>query len=172
VLLNGVNDCPEIMKKLVHKLLVNRVRPYYIYQCDLSRGIEHFRTRISTGIEIIERLIGHTSGMAVPRFIVDAPGGGGKIPIQPNYQISQTTCKTILRNYEGVITIYKEPEGYMQNSDNCPASCNLCKQPLNGGNGSSSQPVGLEKLLDDRVDLVSLIPKGNIREHRFKNKIR
>ncbi len=87
VLLNKVNDCPQTMKKLVHELLMARVKPYYIYQCDLSKGISHFRTTVSKGIEIIENLRGHTTGMAVPTFVVDAPGGGGKTPVMPNYLI-------------------------------------------------------------------------------------
>ncbi len=110
VLLRGVNDSPRIMKALVHELLRIRVRPYYVYQCDLSRGIEHFRTTVGRGIEIIEALRGHTSGMAVPTFVVDAPGGGGKIPVMPNYVISRSRDTIILRNYEGMITPYKEPE--------------------------------------------------------------
>ena len=110
VLLRGVNDCPHIMRELVQDLVRIRVRPYYIYQCDLSLGIEHFRTSVAAGIEIIEGLRGHTSGYAVPTFVVDAPGGGGKIPVMPQYIISQSPHKVILRNYEGVITTYTEPE--------------------------------------------------------------
>jgi lysine 2,3-aminomutase len=112
VLLKGVNDCVNIMKKLVKRLIEIRVRPYYIYQCDLSKGIEHFRTPVSKGIEIIEGLRGHISGIAVPTFVVDAPGGGGKIPVMPNYIISQAPGKTILRNYEGMITTYYGPTNY------------------------------------------------------------
>jgi lysine 2,3-aminomutase len=115
VLLNGVNDCPQTMKRLLHELLMIRVKPYYIYQCDLSRGISHFRTTVSRGIEIIENLRGHTSGIAVPTFVVDAPGGGGKIPVMPSYLISQSNKYSILRNYEGVITTYSEPSGYTPN---------------------------------------------------------
>jgi lysine 2,3-aminomutase len=109
VLLRGINDNPIVMKKLVHKLLTIRVKPYYIYQCDLSLGISHFRTSVSKGIEIIESLRGHTTGMAVPTFVVDAPGGGGKIPVMPNYLISHGEDRAILRNYEGVITTYTWP---------------------------------------------------------------
>jgi lysine 2,3-aminomutase len=119
VLLRGVNDCVNIMKKLVHLLVKMRVRPYYIYQCDLSMGLEHFRTPVSKGIEIIEGLRGHTSGYAVPTFVVDAPGGGGKIPVMPNYLISQSPGKVVLRNYEGVITTYTEPDNYV-NQCHCP----------------------------------------------------
>ena len=114
VLLRGVNDCVHVMKRLVHQLVKNRVRPYYIYQCDLSMGLEHFRTPVSKGIEIIEGLRGHTSGYAVPTFVVDAPGGGGKTPVMPNYVISQSPRKVILRNFEGVITTYTEPENYVE----------------------------------------------------------
>ena len=112
MLLADVNDCPRIMKRLVHRLVQNRVRPYYIYQCDLSEGLEHFRTSVGKGIEIMESLRGHTSGFAVPTFVVDAPGGGGKIPVMPNYLISWSTNKVVLRNYEGVITTYQEPSCY------------------------------------------------------------
>ncbi len=109
VLLKGINDHVDVMKALVHKLVRNRVRPYYIYQCDLSEGIGHFRTPIAKGIEIIESLRGHTSGLCVPTYVVDAPGGGGKIPVMPNYVISQMPGRVILRNYEGFITSYTEP---------------------------------------------------------------
>lgn len=109
VLLKGINDNVDVMKALVHALVKNRVRPYYIYQCDLSEGIAHFRTPVSKGIEIIESLRGHTSGLCIPTFVVDAPGGGGKIPVMPNYLISQMPGRIILRNYEGFITAYTEP---------------------------------------------------------------
>lgn len=122
VLLRGVNDCVSIMKELVHLLVKNRVRPYYIYQCDLSQGIEHFRTPISKGIEIIENLRGHTSGYAVPTYVVDAPGGGGKIPVMPTYIISQSPDRVVLRNYEGVITSYAQPTNYTQ-------SCKCMEHP-------------------------------------------
>ncbi|WP_312203608.1 lysine 2,3-aminomutase [Anaerospora hongkongensis] len=109
VLLKGVNDCPELIKKLMQELLAIRVRPYYIYQCDMSKGIQHFRTPISSGIQAIEYMRGHTSGLAVPTYVVDAPGGGGKIPVMPQYLVSQNSGKYILRNYEGVFTTYTEP---------------------------------------------------------------
>jgi len=100
VLLKGVNDDPATMKELMHKLLTVRVRPYYIYQCDLIPGSSHFRTTIEEGINIIENLRGHTSGYAVPQFVVDAPGGGGKIPILPNYVVESGPEKWVLRNYK------------------------------------------------------------------------
>lgn len=116
VLLKGINDNVDVMKALVHKLVKNRVRPYYIYQCDLSEGIGHFRTPVAKGIEIIESLRGHTSGLCIPTYVVDAPGGGGKIPVMPNYLISQMPGRIILRNYEGFITAYTEP-GFEQPDD-------------------------------------------------------
>ena len=112
VLLAGVNDSVRIQRKLVHDLVKIRVRPYYLYQCDLVAGSGHFRTSVSKGVEIIEGLRGHTSGYAVPTYVVDAPGGGGKIPVQPNYIISQSPGKTVLRNFEGFITTYQEPLDY------------------------------------------------------------
>ena len=109
VLLKGINDKPYIMKKLVHELLKIRVRPYYIYQCDLAMGTEHFRTSVATGIQIMEKLRGHTTGYAVPTYVVDAPGGGGKIPLQPDYVVSRGRGKIVLRNYEGKVFEYSEP---------------------------------------------------------------
>ncbi|MCB8943100.1 MAG: lysine 2,3-aminomutase [Ardenticatenaceae bacterium] len=112
VLLAGVNDSVHIQRQLVHELVKMRVRPYYLYQCDLVKGAGHFRTTVSKGIEIIEGLRGHTSGYAIPTYVVDAPGGGGKIPVQPQYLISQGSGKVVLRNFEGFITTYIEPTEY------------------------------------------------------------
>ncbi|MEM2848731.1 MAG: KamA family radical SAM protein [Candidatus Bathyarchaeia archaeon] len=109
VLLKGVNDDPEVMKKLVQKLLKIRVRPYYLFQMDLVKGTYHFRTRVETGLKIVEALVGYTSGLAVPRYVIDAPGGGGKIPLQPNYVISMDNDRVVLRNYEGKIYVYPQP---------------------------------------------------------------
>lgn len=110
VLLRGVNDNISIMKNLCLDLMQARVRPYYIYQCDLSEGIEHFRTKVDKGIEIMEALRGHISGLAIPTYVIDAPGGGGKISISPQYLISEGDGKVVLRNYQGTISIYREPE--------------------------------------------------------------
>jgi len=110
VLLKGINDSIEVQKKLVQQLVQIRVRPYYLYQCDLTDGVEHFRTPVARGIEIIENLRGYTSGFAVPTFVIDAPGGGGKIPVMPQYVISQSPEKIVLRNYEGKIFTYPEPQ--------------------------------------------------------------
>ena len=110
VLLAGVNDDLETMKTLVHKLLMCRVRPYYLYQCDLINGSSHLRTSVAKGIEIIEGLRGHTSGYAVPQYVIDAPGGGGKIPLLPEYVESVTDEEVVLRNYAGQRYVYKQPE--------------------------------------------------------------
>ncbi|MCL2596183.1 MAG: lysine 2,3-aminomutase [Paludibacter sp.] len=148
VLLRGVNDNVKIMKDLVHDLVKIRVRPYYIYQCDLSMGLEHFRTPVSKGIEIIENLRGHTSGYCVPTFVVDAPGGGGKIPVMPTYLISQSPEKVVLRNYEGVITTYSQPTDYQDN--NC---CEI------------DEPEGVAALLEGKQ--LSIEPKDLKRTMRF-----
>ncbi len=146
VLLRGINDCTHVMKKLVHELVKIRVRPYYIYVCDLSMGIGHFRTPVSKGIEIIENLRGHTSGYAVPTFVVDAPGGGGKIPVMPNYVVSQAPHRVVVRNYEGVLTTYTEPEDYKEE-----CYCEECSKKKEGvaallaGQKLPLEPTDLER---------------------------
>jgi lysine 2,3-aminomutase len=127
VLLAGINDCPNVIKKLVQELAKIRVRPYYMYQCDLSQGIGHFRTPVSKGIEIIEHLRGHTSGFAVPTFVIDAPGGGGKVPLMPQYLMSQSDSRVVVRNYEGQMFSYPEP-GHYEVHD--PAHCRFCADQL------------------------------------------
>ncbi|MGQ9505129.1 MAG: KamA family radical SAM protein [Thermogutta sp.] len=109
VLLKGINDNVETMKRLVHELLKMRVKPYYLYQCDPISGSAHFRTSVSKGLEIIAGLRGFTSGYAVPTFVIDAPGGGGKIPLQPNYVVGREGDDLLLRNYEGGIYRYPDP---------------------------------------------------------------
>ncbi len=154
VLLKGVNDCAYLIKDLVHQLLKIRVRPYYLYQCDISPGIEHFRTPVEKGIEILELLRGHTSGLAVPTYVIDAPGGGGKIPVAPQYMISQSVDKVVLRNYEGVVCAYPQPV----EKDNTAHGCDNYAGPR------KNDPVGIEKLLDGNK--ISLVPQGNSREKR------
>lgn len=164
VLLAGVNDCQRIIKKLVHKLVQSRVRPYYLYQCDLSEGLSHFRTPIGKGIEIMENLIGHTSGFAVPTYVIDAPHGGGKIPVMPNYIISWSTNRVILRNYEGIITTYKEPDSYKQVY--CDRKCNDCRLQLKLEDATEYKGVGIAKLLADHDDTTTLVPEDNARMER------
>lgn len=158
VLLRGVNDCVNTMKQLVHDLVKMRVRPYYIYQCDLSIGLEHFRTPVSKGIEIIESLRGHTSGYVIPTFVVDALGGGGKIPIMPQYVISQAPGKVVLRNFEGVITTYTEPTDYINTECNCQY-CQAVK---------SKKIEGVSSLLEGRG--MAIEPAHLSRNERSKNK--
>jgi lysine 2,3-aminomutase len=147
VLLKGVNDSVETMKALCHGLMRMRVRPYYLYQCDPVRGAEHFRTPVSKGIEIIEGLRGHTSGLAVPTFVVDAPGGGGKIPVQPAYLLhyDESKGRAVLRNYQDKIYEYLEP-GYLRDEIGPPprrmrptprAESNGASNGSSNGNGRS-----------------------------------
>ena len=153
VLLAGVNDCVHVMKKLVHELVKMRVRPYYIYQCDLSLGLSHFRTPVAKGIEIIEALRGHTSGFAVPTFVVDAPGGGGKTPVMPNYVISQSTHRVVLRTFDGGITTHAEPDDYRET-----CQCEVCRGE------KKVELVGVAGL--ERGQQLSLKPEGLLREKR------
>lgn len=152
VVLAGINDSVPIMKKLMHDLVKIRVRPYYIYQCDLSEGIGHFRAPVSKGLEIIEGLRGHTSGYAVPTFVVDAPGGGGKIALQPNYVLSQSPDKVILRNFEGVITSYPEPENYI------PNQADAYFESVFPETADKKEPIGLSAIFADKE--VSFTPEN------------
>ena len=150
VLLRGINDCPLVMKQLMHELLKIRVRPYYIYQCDLAQGISHFRTPVASGIEIIEFLRGHTSGLAVPTYVIDTPGGGGKIPIAPQYLLSQSGQRVVLRNFEGVISTYTEPEdaaagSLCQGCTECRAKAEVGVAGLLRGKSVSMEPQGLQR---------------------------
>lgn len=122
VLMAGVNDCVHVMRNLVRKLVKIRVRPYYIYQCDLSMGLSHFRTSVAKGLEVMEGLQGHTTGFAVPYYVIDAPGGGGKIPILSNHIVSQGHRTYVLRNFEGRIATYTEPEDYKPE-----CNCAVCR---------------------------------------------
>ncbi len=138
VLLAGVNDCPQLLKKLSHELLKVRVKPYYLYQCDLSQGIEHFRTSVAAGIEAIENLRGHTTGLGVPTFVVDAPGGGGKIPVMPQYLVSQSPSRIVLRNFEGGVYAYTEPKRTIDPD----MPCAIC------GGSHNNYDVGVASLLN------------------------
>lgn len=164
VLLAGVNDCPRIIKSLMHKLVDNRVRPYYLYQCDLAEGLTHFRTPVGKGIEIMESLIGHTSGLAVPTYVIDAPGGGGKIPLNPTYLLSFSTNKVVLRNYEGVITTYQEPDRYEPGF--CDRRCERCELQLHLEDAEECRATGIERLLADHDQTISMTPENNERMER------
>ncbi|QYZ78880.1 lysine 2,3-aminomutase [Methanofollis formosanus] len=164
VLLANVNDCPRLQRTLAHKLVRNRVRPYYLYQCDLSEGLSHFRTSVARGIEIVENLVGHTSGFAVPTYVVDAPGGGGKIPLMPTYVLSWADNKVVLRNYEGVITTYQEPKNYCPVY--CDGNCAECTLQLKEENAEEPGPVGIAKILSDLDETSSLVPENTERMER------
>ncbi len=140
VLLRNVNDCPHVIKELNQKLLTIRVNPYYIYQCDLSQGISHFRTSLGRGIQIIEALRGHTSGLAVPTFVVDLPGGGGKVPLMPNYILARSDDKAVLRNYEGAIIVYTEPHRWDSICGHDPACGNQRYKSTKGPGMLMSKP--------------------------------
>ena len=156
VLLKGINDCPTIMKKLVQDLVKIRCRPYYFYQCDMSKGIEHFRTSVAKGIEISEALRGHTSGFAVPTFILDAPGGGGKIPLAPQYLISMSDKRVVVRNYEGGTFQYPEPKDRVSV---CPPTCKMCEEY-----SSIESTEGVAGVLAGRK--FALVPEGSARAKR------
>lgn len=141
VLLAGVNDCVHIQRALIHKLLRIRVRPYYLFQCDLVQGSGQFRTPVSKGIEIIEGLRGHTSGLGVPVFAIDAPGGGGKVPLMPNYLLSMSEHNVVIRNYEGYVAAYEQSSEYVPHDH---TNCVFCQhRRLEPGQ------AGLTGLLED-----------------------
>lgn len=152
VLLAGVNDCVHIQRALIHNLLRIRVRPYYLFQCDLVEGAGHFRTPVSKGIEIIEGLRGHTSGLGVPVFAIDAPGGGGKVPLMPNYLVSMSEHNVVIRNYEGYVAAYEESTSYVPHDHTTCVFCNHKRQEtgqggltgLLDGEESSIKPDGLD----------------------------
>ncbi len=159
VLLAGINDCVHIQRQLVHDLARIRVRPYYLYQCDLVEGAGHFRTPVAKGIEIMEGLRGHTSGYSVPTFVVDAPGGGGKVPLAPNYLVSMSDHKVVVRNFEGYITTYEEPLEYKPHD---PKTCSYCqnKRPEPGQEGVAG-------LLESNQ--MAIKPEGFDKTHRQRN---
>jgi lysine 2,3-aminomutase len=156
VLLAGVNDCPNIITALARKLVRSRVRPYYLYQCDLVHGAGHFRTPVSKGIEIMESLRGHTSGFAIPTYVIDAPAGGGKVPILPSYMLSMSESRVVIRNYEGFISTYAQPSDYKSHD---PATCAYCR--THASEGGQKGVAGL--LSGERL---SISPEGWERSHR------
>lgn len=154
VLMAGVNDCPNLMMALVHTLVRNRVRPYYLYQCDLVHGAGHFRTPVAKGIEIMEALRGHTSGFAIPTFVIDAPDGGGKVPILPNYLLSMSDTRVVVRNYEGFITTYVQPSNYAPHDRN---ACVYCRE------AEDDHQEGVAGLLSGHTH--RLVPEGWVQTH-------
>jgi lysine 2,3-aminomutase len=147
VLLRGVNDDPELMAQLCRGLLRSRVKPYYLFQCDLVRGVEHFRTPLTKGLEIMEYLRGRVSGLAIPTFVVDTPHGGGKVPLLPNYIVSTSPTHTVLRNFEGMMMSYPEPQ-YRTEAEAAPVSdCGAARGVWQVANGrvSALVPGGCER---------------------------
>ncbi|NLE45084.1 MAG: lysine 2,3-aminomutase [Chloroflexi bacterium] len=162
VLLAGINDCPNVIADLVRSLVRIRVRPYYLYQCDMVLGAGHFRTPVAKGIEIMESLRGHVSGFAIPTYVIDAPAGGGKVPVMPTYLISQSDRRVVLRNFEGFVTTYTEPGDYTPHN---PATCAACQnQRAEGGQ------EGIAALLAGRT--TSLAPEGFEQSHQRLTRIR
>jgi lysine 2,3-aminomutase len=150
------------MKQLFHELVKMRVRPYYVYQCDLVAGAGHFRTSVATGIHIIEALRGHTSGYAIPTYVIDAPGGGGKVPLMPQYVISHAPGRTVLRNFEGFITTYTEPADYEPHD---PAQCPACRDQVD-----EEEQEGVAGLLAGHR--MSIAPEGFERLHQRLTRVR
>lgn len=142
VLMKGVNDSPEVMKELLLKLLQMRVRPYYLYMADETKGASHFRTSVAKGLEIMDKLRGHTSGLAIPHFVIDAPGGGGKIPLLPKYVLHQDDDKIILRNYKYENFVYKEYHGpsFPSMSDEPVSEKKVEIEVSNRKNGNGTKP--------------------------------
>ncbi|MDO9348465.1 MAG: hypothetical protein Q7T47_04200 [Anaerolineales bacterium] len=166
VLLAGVNDCVHIQRKLVQDLVRIRVRPYYLYQCDLVHGAGHFRTPVAKGIEILEGLRGHTSGFATPLYMVDAPGGGGKIPVLPNYLLSMSDHKIVLRNFEGYVTTYEEPIEYQPHD---PKTCIYCQNKrLEPGQTGLTGLLDGERMFIKPEGFDQIHERGGI-QHRLKD---
>jgi lysine 2,3-aminomutase len=175
VLMAGINDCPNVIMSLMHDLVRNRVRPYYLYQCDLVHGAGHFRTPVAKGLEIMESLRGHTSGFAIPTFVIDAPEGGGKVPVLPSYLLSMSDSKVIVRNYEGFVTAYAQPKHYAGHD---PETCAYCQERyaesglagvagLLSGHGRRIAPEGWEDAHDHaEVDSVELVSEP-VKEERY-----
>jgi lysine 2,3-aminomutase len=154
VLLRGINDTVDVMRELCHTLQRIMVRPYYLFQCDPVRGVEHFRTSIWKGVEIIEMMRGYTGGLSIPTFVVDAPGGGGKIPLQPFYLLSVTEKEVLLRNYEGMIIKYFNPH-----------EADFAKAKKSNGNGRDG---GTARLL--KGDGKALVPEETQRYKRRRQR--
>jgi lysine 2,3-aminomutase len=148
VLMKGVNDDPATIKLLMQKLLFMRVKPYYLYMADETKGANHFRTSIRKGIEIMDSLRGHTSGLAVPYFVIDAPGGGGKIPILPEYVLHHDEEKIIMRNYKGDIFMYEDYEGKKEA---------LRKLQVVKKNGNGKHVKKIEELVPEELPEMELI---------------
>jgi lysine 2,3-aminomutase len=166
VLMAGINDNVHLQRKLVQDLVRIRVRPYYLYQCDLVEGAGHFRTPVAKGIEIMEGLRGHTSGYAVHQYMIDAPGGGGKIPVMPNYVLSMSDHKVVLRNFEGFITTYEEPTDYQPEK----AAKFEQKRPDPGQEGLTALLDGEQMFI--KPENFDILHQRSGIQHRFKDAVK
>jgi lysine 2,3-aminomutase len=153
VLLKGINDNVETQLKLCHGLLKTKVRPYYLFQCDEVQGTEHLRTSVDVGIKIIEGMRGHTSGLAIPTFVVDLVQGGGKVPLQPNYVLSMSEDELLLKNYEGKLYRYRNPDSHERTEEKIPATAvsGAVKRLLSKGQLPLESLVTKEEADADRV---------------------
>ncbi|HET55183.1 MAG TPA: KamA family radical SAM protein [Ignavibacteria bacterium] len=143
VLMKGVNDNAEVLMELFQKLLKIRVKPYYLFMADETKGTSHFRTSIQTGLDIINKLRGYTSGLAIPHFVIDAPGGGGKIPLIPNYVLHQDEDRIVLRNYKNEVYVYREIKEHKKKTKNSEIKIEVGK---NNGNGKPKAPKKFKKI--------------------------
>jgi lysine 2,3-aminomutase len=166
VLMAGINDCTNVMLALMRMLVRHRVRPYYLYQCDLVHGSGHFRTPVAKGLEIMESLRGHISGYAIPTFVIDAPQGGGKVPILPNYMLSMSERRVVIRNYEGYISAYVQPTAYQSHD---PSQCQYCQASADGASprAPSSRPASVASLLSGEELVIA--PEGWRAAHRHSD---
>lgn len=137
VLMKGVNDDAEVMRELFTKLLKIRVRPYYLYMADETRGANHFRTSLDKGLEIMQKLRGYTSGLAIPHFVIDAPGGGGKIPILPQYVLHRDEDRVVMKNYKGEVFVYREAHNDTKNKKEINVPIEIIEK-TNGSNGNGA----------------------------------
>ncbi|MGE5411844.1 MAG: KamA family radical SAM protein [Clostridiales bacterium] len=153
VLMKGVNDDPDTIKELMQKLLKIRVKPYYLYMADETKGANHFRTSIRTGIEIMDKLRGHTSGLAIPYFVIDAPGGGGKIPILPEYVLHHDDEKIVLRNYKNDIYVYKD----MKDGKETVRKVDAIENNGNNGNNGNGKHEKIEKVTPHHIPDLAII---------------
>jgi lysine 2,3-aminomutase len=158
VLMKGVNDDADVMKELFQKLLQIRVRPYYLYMADETRGANHFRTSLDKGLDIMFKLRGHTSGLAVPHFVIDAPGGGGKIPVLPQYILHRDEDRIVMRNYKNEVFVYREVHADVKNDNKIPVEINKNNGNGNGSNGNGNGGSKKPKNYKEKIDVSELMP--------------
>jgi lysine 2,3-aminomutase len=149
--MKGVNDDAEVMKELFLKLLKIRVRPYYLYMADETRGANHFRTSVDKGLEIMFKLRGNISGLAIPHFVIDAPGGGGKIPILPQYVLHRDDDRIVMRNFRNEVYVYREAHNDEKVEDNF-IQIEISTKKDGSNNGSSKKPKNYKDVKTIQID--------------------